>query len=242
MRQEVLCGRVEERAARSFPTSRRPDPARFHQHVERTLADLDAADRLDFGPADWLMIGDDGQCLGRGPGQAPGIFTGSAKDVRKVGRRLKVPATAPLDQFDSVPGVAFGKTGKRGPDVAFPDVSRDVVKAERRFRGKYRCFDCAFEGVHYPTAFRTSTSPKISACSMWSRPCRASSSAATKLLASADFRYCGSLVSGRNASSVVQSSAWPSSAATRWIASSSVITARWATTCMAGAVRAFTRP
>jgi hypothetical protein len=63
--QELRRGRIKQGPARRFPAAGGPDPACLHQHVERAPRDLDAADRLDLGAADRLVIGDDRQRLGR---------------------------------------------------------------------------------------------------------------------------------------------------------------------------------
>src|SRR5215204_5874970 len=158
----------------------------------------------------------------------------------QVRRGLEMPASTTLDQFDTVSDIAFGQAGKCRFDIAVAGIARNFLNAERLIRRKDSGFNRTEEFVHQ-AALRTKSSANGSGCSISSLPWRASSSAATKLDANADRRYCRSLVTGRNASNVVQSSAWPSSAATRWIASSKVMTARCATTCIAGAVRAFTR-
>src|SRR3954451_2956659 len=48
--QEFLGRRIEQRPTGALPAPGRPHPAGVHQHVERALRDLDAADRLDFSP------------------------------------------------------------------------------------------------------------------------------------------------------------------------------------------------
>jgi hypothetical protein len=52
------------------------------------------------------MIGDDRQRLSRRARQAARVFAGAAKDVSQVGRSLEMPAPAPLDQLDAMPGAA----------------------------------------------------------------------------------------------------------------------------------------
>src|SRR5205085_5299000 len=73
-------------------------------------------------------------------------------------------------------------------------------------------------------------------------PCRASSSAATKLEARADLRKMPCAVSGRQVSITLQSIRSPTRRDTRSSATSSVITGRLATICITGRVRALIRP
>src|SRR5688572_17005080 len=100
MSEESAGGGVGERPARRLAAAGRADPARLHQHVQCPLRDLDAAYRLDLGPADRLVIGDDRQRLDRGAREAAGLVPLAAKDVGEVGRGLEMPALAALDQFD----------------------------------------------------------------------------------------------------------------------------------------------
>ena len=98
------------------------------------MRNLNAADRLDLGPADRLMIGDDRQRFGRRARQAARILAGPAEDMRQVGRGLEMPAPAALDQFDAMSGVALGERSKRGLDIAFADIAGDILDAERHVR------------------------------------------------------------------------------------------------------------
>ncbi len=66
MRQELLRRRIEQGPSRRLAAASGAYPARFHQYVERALGNLDSADRLDLGPADRFVIGDDCQSLQRG--------------------------------------------------------------------------------------------------------------------------------------------------------------------------------
>jgi hypothetical protein len=102
MGQELRRGRIEQRPPGPRAPGR-PHPARLHQHVERALRDLDAADRLDLGAADRLVIGDDRQRLGRRARQPPRLLAGAAQDMGEVGRGLEMPAPAALDQLDPAP-------------------------------------------------------------------------------------------------------------------------------------------
>ena len=94
------------------PPAGRPDPARLHQHVERALRDLDAADRLDLGAADRLVIGDDRQRLGRRARQPPRLLARPAEQMREIGRGLEMPAPAALDQLDPAAGIMRRRAGR----------------------------------------------------------------------------------------------------------------------------------
>src|SRR3546814_20075538 len=63
------------------------------------LGGLDPADRLDFGTADGLVIGDDRQHLVGGARQFARIVALAAQKMRKVGGRLEMPMPAALDEF-----------------------------------------------------------------------------------------------------------------------------------------------
>src|SRR5690348_5505904 len=240
MGQELLGRRVKQGAPRPFAPSRRADPAGIHQHIERAFRDLDPADRLDLCAADGLMISDDRQRLGRRARQAARLFARAAKQVGEVRRGLEMPAAAALDQLDPAALVTGGKLAERDLDRPLPDMLCDLFDAQRLGRGKEGCFDRAHQLVHQ--AALSLIGANGSSCAMSRRPRRASSSAATKLEASAERRNCGSWLGGRKLSRKVQSSAMPIIFETRSIASSRVMTARAWTTCIAGWVRARTAP
>ena len=124
------------RAAAGPAPSRRPGgahPARLHQHVERALGDLDAADRLDLGAADRLVIGDDRQRLGRRARQPARLLAGPAQQMGKVGRGLEMPAPAALDQLDAAAlRNARPSSAERGGDVALADMLGDFLDGQRR--------------------------------------------------------------------------------------------------------------
>src|SRR4051812_32492974 len=101
MGQELLRGRIEQRAPWPFPPSRRSDPPRVHQYVECALGDLDPADRLDFGAADWLVISDDRQGLGCSARQPPRLLARAAQQMCKIRRSLEMPTAAALHQLDA---------------------------------------------------------------------------------------------------------------------------------------------
>ena len=61
---------IGDRPARGALAAADLDPADLHQDVDGALGHGDAANVLDLGPGDGLVIGDDGQGLDRGLGQA----------------------------------------------------------------------------------------------------------------------------------------------------------------------------
>ena len=66
MDQELARRAVSDRPAGRLASAAHAHPARLHQHVERALRHRDAANFLDVGAGDRLMVGDDGERLDRG--------------------------------------------------------------------------------------------------------------------------------------------------------------------------------
>ena len=133
MGQELVRRRIEQRPARPFAPAGGADPARVHQHVERALGNLHAADRLDLGAADRLVIGDDRQRLGRRARQPARLLARAAQQMREVGRGLEMPAPAALDQLDAA---ARHNGSASWPSaisiIALADMLRDLVDGQRR--------------------------------------------------------------------------------------------------------------
>ena len=75
------------------------------------------------------MIGDDRQRLGRRARQPPRILARAPQDMGEVRRSLKMPPAATLDQLDAMTGVALGKCGKRGLDIAVSGISGNILDA-----------------------------------------------------------------------------------------------------------------
>src|SRR6185437_10496395 len=119
---------------------------------------------------------------------------------------------------------------------------RDLLRAHRLGGGEQHGFHGAHVVRRLVHAALTQSGSNGAFWSSWTLPSRASSSAATKLEASADLRNSSSSVSGRKDSSRVHSSRVPTIRSTRCSASSSVITGRRATTWKTGSVRARTAP
>ncbi len=119
MRQKIGRRDINERTTRHLATACRADPAGLHEHVERTLGDLNPAYRLDLRATHGFMIGDDRQRLDCGTRELAWLLALAPQDMGKVGRRLEVPAPAPLDQFDTAPGIMIGKNRKVRHDALF---------------------------------------------------------------------------------------------------------------------------
>ena len=85
-----------------------------------------------------------------------------------------------------IPAVIATVSAQRVPNVTLPGIMADLVGGHRRLAGEQRGLNRADELVHH--AARTMMSANGSLCSISSLPCRANSSAARKLLASADLR------------------------------------------------------
>ena len=169
--------------------SRRPAgriQPRFQQGVERAARNLHAADRLDLGPADGLVIGDDRQRLDAGAAELARLALLAAQDVGEIGRRLEMPAPPALDQLDPPPLVQRRQPGERRPRVGDAGRLGQFARAHRAFRREQRGFERAQIVVDHA---RFTISGANGAC--WrsaTRPCRASSSAATKDEAMAERR------------------------------------------------------
>ena len=141
--QEFLRCRIEQRPAGALPAPGRPHPAGIHQHVERALRDLDAADSFDFGSGDRLVIGDDRQRLGRGARQPPRFLARAAQEMREVGRGLEMPTAAALDQLDPAALVMRGELAERDLDLALADMLGQFFDRQRLRRGEQGGFDGA---------------------------------------------------------------------------------------------------
>ncbi len=87
------------------------------------------------------MIGDDRQCLGRGPRQTPRFLARSAQEMGEIGSRLEVPAAAALDQLDAVALVMGGEPAERDLDLALSDMFGNLVDRQRLRRGEQGRFD-----------------------------------------------------------------------------------------------------
>src|SRR3546814_21169080 len=116
MLQKGCGGGVDEWPPRHLAPARRPDPARLHQHVERSPGDLHAPDRLDLGATDRLMIGDDRQRLDGGAGEPARLVPLAPEDMGHVRRRPDTPALATSDASPPPPP----PTGSHSPPPPRP--------------------------------------------------------------------------------------------------------------------------
>src|SRR5690606_3887505 len=181
--------------------------------------------------------------LGRRAAQLAHLFALAPEEMREIGRGQELPAPAALDQLHPAVAIMRLELAQRGADVGLAQVRRERIRAHRLLGGEKRRLDRANEGGErfaHAGIRRRWSGPKISSCRISALPRRASSSAARKLEASAERLSRGSAPTGRKSRSSIQSSFTPSSAETRSIAESSVITIRSRTMCTTGSVRAFT--
>src|SRR5204862_7047596 len=98
MGKEFLSRRVGERPPRNLAPARGADPAGLHQHVERAFRYLHAANGLDLGAADRLVIGDDRQSLDRGAAETAALLALTPRGMGAIGGRLEMPVIAKLRQ------------------------------------------------------------------------------------------------------------------------------------------------
>src|SRR5690606_12180762 len=164
------------------------------------------------------------------------------EQMREVGRGLELPAQAALDQAHATVRVVGRELGQRFADVGAGEMSGELLGGQRLFGSEQRCLDGPDElvGTAHAATRRKCSGPKVASCLSSALPSRASSSAATKLEASAERLSLGSACAGRKSRSSIQSSLTPSNAETRSSAASSVITMRSRTMCTTGSLRALT--
>src|SRR6185437_6915299 len=101
--EELLGGAIENRAADDFLAARGGDEALFEKRLD-DAADIDAADFVDFGRGDGLLIGDDGERLERRHREANGrlkAFDEFADDVVVLGLGVQLPAAGNFADFDA---------------------------------------------------------------------------------------------------------------------------------------------
>src|SRR5439155_13110040 len=112
------------------------------------------------------------------------------EQVSEIGRGLKMPMAATLDELDAAAFVMRRELTQRDLDLTFADMLGDLVERERRGGREQGRFDRAHQLVHQ--AALSLIGANGSSCMKSSRPRRASSSMARKLDASAERRNCGS--------------------------------------------------
>ena len=76
------------------PAPAQPDPAGFEQQIKSSLGDRDAANILDFGPGDRLVISDDRQRFERRARKPLGFALAAGEQPGEIGRRPEHPLAA----------------------------------------------------------------------------------------------------------------------------------------------------
>ena len=196
MRQEPRRRGILQRPARRLTAAGGAHPARFHQHVDGAAAHRHAANFLDFGTGDGLVIGDDRQGFDGGARQFAHRLARRAQVMRQIGGGLELPAATAFHQVDAARRVAFGQFAQqRGQIAAFADMRRDIAERHRRGGGKdnrlqraqqggpgliNRCvIDHCISDAHSRALTRIGA--KAAPCDRLALPSLVSSSAATKV-------------------------------------------------------------
>ncbi len=142
------------------------------------------------------MIGDDREHFGGGTTELAALLALAPEQMREIGCGLEVPALAALHQADTAIGIMVRQFAQARTDLAQRRVSektRQRLRAHRLLGSEQRRLHPAHQIVHAHARMRRRRSgPKTSSCASSARPIFASSSAATKLEASAERRSRGS--------------------------------------------------
>src|SRR5215831_3470047 len=115
--EELLGGAVGDWAPRGATTTAGADPTDLHQHVKRAGGGRNAADLLDFGPRNGLMVGDDGQRLHGRLRQSALLDSVALQEVGEILCRAKCPLSRHLDEVDAAACVKALELLKQGGDV-----------------------------------------------------------------------------------------------------------------------------
>src|SRR6185437_13002798 len=149
--EELLGGAIENRAADDFLAARGGDEALFEKRLD-DAADIDAADFVDFGRGDGLLIGDDGERLERRHREANGrlkAFDEFADDVVVLGLGVQLPAAGNFADFDAafVGGMGGDEQVERGADFALFEREgvRELIERGGLVRGIDDGFECGLE-------------------------------------------------------------------------------------------------
>jgi hypothetical protein len=106
------------------------------------LIQRDAANFLDLGSGQRLVVGNDGQCL---HGRARGFAHHRPLDLhewRQVGRGSQCPAVADLDQIDAAIGVERGQLGEQFLGIGLiGQMAPNLIEAERFGGGEEKRLD-----------------------------------------------------------------------------------------------------
>ena len=236
-----------QRPARHLAPAGGADPARLHQHVERALGDLHAADRLDLGAADRLVIGDDRQRLDRRRGSACAAprarGAGYARDRRRSGNasaRRARPARCRARHSRR-----RARQRRAAAPSRSPSTSRRSRRRQRRLGGEQRRLDRADEVVGL---VRVAVMPRGSSAARRRAPGELDPALPRQLERRDEARgqrraaIVAVVAGGQEALERGPVDRAPIIARARAIASSSVITGRRATMCTTGSARARTAP
>ena len=112
MREKFRGRRPDQRPPRRLAPAGRAHPARLDQPVEREAGQRNAADRLDLGARDRLVIGDDRQRLDRGAGQSARDNALALQFRREVGRGAEGPAAGDAHEVDAAPVIRVSASSR----------------------------------------------------------------------------------------------------------------------------------
>ena len=144
MVEEGFGGAVGHRAAGRAAAAAHPDPARFHQQVERALAGRDAADLFDLGAGRGLVVGDDRERFERGAAQRAGFLLLAAQQEAEVVGGAERPFVAAADEVDAAARIALGEQRQQRLDVgALPQMRGELRRRQRLGRGEQQRFEDA---------------------------------------------------------------------------------------------------
>ena len=117
MLEKGVGGAQGHRPARGAAAAAQPHQPQLQQHVQRAPAGLDAANGLDLGPGHRLMIGDDGQRLLRGLGQASRLLALLGHQEGQIVGGLETPAVGDAGQPHAAFGVGLLQPRQRRSDI-----------------------------------------------------------------------------------------------------------------------------
>ncbi|MNC65280.1 hypothetical protein D3C75_1155560 [compost metagenome] len=107
MLQEAVGRGVGDGAPRRPPTSAQPHEIHLQQQVQRPLGQGNPTHALDLGAGAGLVIGDDGQGLQRGLGQATRLLALLSHQEAQVGGGAETPAIRHTFQLDPASLIAL---------------------------------------------------------------------------------------------------------------------------------------
>jgi hypothetical protein len=142
--EEALRGAPGDRTARRAAPPLGPDPADLQQRVESTLGEGHAADLLDLGAGDRLVVGDHRQSLQRDARQLAGDLGLQLHARRQVFGGAERPAPAAPDQVDSPVGIERLEVGEQAVEIAaLRQEARELGRRQGLGSGEEQCLDQA---------------------------------------------------------------------------------------------------